>query len=505
MSDLFSATDNDVMAADLFRVFGSPDDLKNGDRLLYKALLTDEKDKEERLTNQGEIWCRALMRARIVATFSEALVWLQEKSPEIQIDPLVYDAPVWSIDLTGRHPRANSGMRRLRSFVEGDERIHSSLYDQRLGIATHHFVGKAEMGHFSSTRGQMELFENQPHAFCGPELYSAPMLRRSCGLEPFIPAGIVVGPGTCDKNYIQDLDAMRKEALEAVRSRKLWHEQYAAGRPFLLPLAGMLAAIEYSLIVCLLNHHRSLLNDHLTLLMLINWARIVSRSQKRQGSPPIYMTEVPIVCVRKDGIPINVGRLDCVEVAHINGRKPTKAQSEVLRRINRMYRHGSRPKGFSIATLCLAFVTTFGKRTNLTLKFRDWKTIGDSPDRRRCGTAFSVRDVADKPFARHTRQIVRYDCALPNDKGMRAVSDYAGSDDAVTFQNGILDYRCHDGEKRHVVAVSPEERSQRYARMLEHAQGSAGLRAQVRTYINKMANRIYRTVERTGSFPQLDI
>lgn len=435
------------------------------------------------------------MRAGKAVNFEETLLVLRDLSQEVQIASSASDAPIWSVDLTARRPRGNAALRKLEAFVE-DRRhsLDSRRYDQRLGIATHMFVRKARMGDFAPTGQQLELFDERSVAFSGCEFYSDCALRDTSVLKPCVPAGAITGPGICDSHYLADLESLRKETLRAMKKKKYWHEQYAAGRPFLLPLAGMLAAIEYPLIaefVSTGNEWRL----HLVLLTMLNWARILHASQKKRGFRPLYITEVPVVCRRDDNIAINVGRLDCMEVVEINRRRPTKAQYEVLRRIQRTYECGCRPKGFSAATVCLACITTFGSGTIITVRFRDWKaSVGDSPDRRIYRDTFSVKDVADGPFPRHARQIARYDCSLPNDQGMMAVGAYARSDSPVLFEDGIVDYQCHDGAKEHAIAVGSRERSEAYARMIERAGAYAGLRAQVRAFGNDMSNRILAMV-----------
>lgn len=494
MLDLLGAEGN-VIDADLCAVFKSPEDLKSEDRLLYESLLIDSGDPDERLTEAAHIWCGALMQAGKVVTFQEALFWLREKSQDLQIKAAVYDAPVWSVDLTNKRPRGNVALRKLQAFADKKRGSGYYHYDQRLGIATHAFISRMHMGDFApSDSQQMELFDEQHAAFLNLQLYSFSVLRDSLALKPHIPAGAIVGPGICDQSYLEDLEAIRKEAGRAIRTANYWHEQYVAGRPFLLPLAGMLAAIEYPLIA----EFTATDNEwqlHLTLLTMLNWARILRVSQKRRGLKPVYITEVPVICRRSDGVAINIGRLDCVEIAEINGKRPTRAQYGVLSRIRKTYEYGFRPKGFSTGTVCFACIAAFGPGARITFRFRDWKiSVGDTPDRRKFRDTFSVKDVANAPFTQHARQIIRYDCSVRNDQGMAIVGAYAGSDTLVLFEDGIVDYQCHDGAREHAVTVDSTERSAVYARIMEQAQGRAGLRAQVRAFSNDMSNCIWGMV-----------
>ncbi|MBI4225107.1 MAG: hypothetical protein HY617_02135 [Candidatus Sungbacteria bacterium] len=484
----------DVLDQDLFAVFGSSEGLREEDRLLYEAILRDGEHSDDPLTDEAHTWCTALIRTGHATTFQEALTLLRDMSQEFQTDPQIYEAPVWSVDLTAKRPRGNTALRKLVAFTGGAASKSSGFrhYDQRLGIASHAFVRRANMGDFAPVTGQLELFDERANAFAGLELYSDRALRDSSALNSYIPKDAITEPGVCDPYFLQDLEAIRKEAWRAIRSVKYWHQQYTAGRPFLLPLAGMLAAIEYPSIAEFVSTSDEW-RLHLTLFTMLNWARILRASQKRRGSKPLYITEVPIVCRRSDGVAVNVGRLDCVEVAEINGKKPTRAQYAILRRIQLAYECGLRPKGFSIGTICFACISTFGgKTTRIKLRFRDWKiSVGDTPNRRQFRDTFSVKDVADRPFPRHAHQIERYDCSLPNDQGMSAVSVYAASDSPVLFEDGILDYQCHDGAREHAIVVTPDQRDEMYARIVERANGSAGLRAQVRALNNAISNRIY--------------
>lgn len=297
-----------------------------------------------------------------------------------------------------RNPRLKLALIDFRgpSYVHGLVRLfvpkkQSDSPDQRYrwqGTLSHLAISQLMVGlppkKQKKPRPQMSLFgEAATELFCAPD---GRLFDFSRSEETLLP----LHENWPKDNMLARLADFRQEMNRVIVETPIWHRQVTALEMGIPELVDLLDPY-FGPAIRRLRAQTDALSRYLAGHTLLSWTSLLL--YLCQGSPRIIFPEVSVLPPQTI---LSGGRVDAVEVTHINGRRPTEAEEQAIRRLTQL-RHPS------IGHLKAILTSFFG--VDIGLSLIDWKLpVGDGI--KPC-QILGPSDVQNTPFS-HARQVQRY-------------------------------------------------------------------------------------------------
>jgi hypothetical protein len=257
--------------------------------------------------------------------------------------------------------------------------------------------------------------------------------------------------GYAAASLIQEIKSLRHILTAISKQRNLSHFWTETG--ILKDLARLITPIFGDTASDLLKTSGNPVGAPILLTTMQSWLTALHVHLKT-GKPRIFFCEIPAISQRRHQI--NAGVIDAVEVLRVNGKRPSTEQCRMLRQL-------SQGKFTSVSELMRCLIRLFqSKRKTIFIEVGiiDFKfAVGDSdkfPSAAAPNPVITLKDVGEKPIARHRDQLLRYLAMATFGHQLECGKTPTLWDEKTNISLGRLKYILPEKIIRHEIPVSPE-------------------------------------------------